>query len=196
MLETMRTGGVFWEEDLGKWVQLIDSLPVSAYPRLATELGQGRYRYRAQWALRLLFIKWATVAPREALAFAATQPLHVRRNAIQVVLAKWAASSPAAAFAWVEKAEDTGIPRQQLESSIVSGVATTDPRKAMELALTLEGGQARDHLFGTIFAQWGLSDPAEAVRQAGDFGLSDGSDGMDSPGPGRRVRVGRGAVRR
>ena len=74
---------------------------------------------------------------------------------------EWARQDPQAALDWAR----TLVTQQQAGaySGVLGTIGATDPRKAAALALTLEPGNARDHILGEIAESWARHSPEEAL---------------------------------
>ena len=74
---------------------------------------------------------------------------------------EWARQDPKAALAWSRTLAD----QQQAGaySGVLGTIAATDPQKAASLALTLEPGDARDHILSEIAESWARHSPKEAL---------------------------------
>jgi RNA polymerase sigma factor (sigma-70 family) len=77
---------------------------------------------------------------------------------------EWARQDPRAALDWARTLAD----QQQAGaySGVLGTIAATDPREAATLALTLEPGQARNHILGEIAQSWARHSPDKALEWA------------------------------
>ena len=75
---------------------------------------------------------------------------------------EWARQDPQAALEWARTLAD----QQQAGaySGVLGTIAATDPRNAAAMAITLEPGDARDHILGEIAKSWALHSPEEALE--------------------------------
>ncbi len=74
---------------------------------------------------------------------------------------EWARQDPQIALDWAHTLAD----QQQAGaySGVLGTIAATDPQKAANLALTLEPGEARDHILGEIAQSWARHSPEDAL---------------------------------
>ncbi len=111
---------------------------------------------------------WASVDPENAAKYFGENPREFAmmgggmggrgQSGASIIAAEWARQDPTAALAWSSSlTQDKG----QAMTAVVTEVAKTDPRKAADLAATMDPDD-RAGAYGPIASEWGASNFAEA----------------------------------
>lgn len=117
-----------------------------------------------QLALDTLAAKDPAAAWSAALAL---QGPHQQRTALLTVASLAASKDPKQVLRWAAELRDSAL-RAQIQSAAVSSAAMTNPRLALDLALSLPAarsgpGNPGGFLISSIFSQWARSDPEAAA---------------------------------
>lgn len=81
---------------------------------------------------------------------------------------EWARQDSKTALTWAKS-----LPDQQQAgaySGILGTISSTDPQRASSLALSLDSGEARDHILGEITISWARQSPEEALAWTSTLG--------------------------
>jgi hypothetical protein len=110
---------------------------------------------------------WASVDPENAAKYYSENPREFAmmggmggrggmggQGGASIIAAEWARQDPAAALAW---ASSLGTEKGEAMTSVVSEVAKADPRRAAELAASMDPAD-RAGAYSRIASQWGASD--------------------------------------
>ncbi len=173
--------------------RLLDGLDPKEIPKALEHLRARRANYRFIEIELNLLSDWAAVDPAAALAFAETLDGQQHFAAISSVFTAWFKKDRAAAQAWLDhlppgerrNAAEHGMlnalaaenPAQALEmlkhnpalgnrgawNTFFNNLAAHDPRKAIELALSLSPGKNQADAISALASSWGLSDPVAAL---------------------------------
>lgn len=114
----------------------------------------------------LLATRWAKTDPQGMIRYIGTLPRDQRSALSRTFYNVWAHDAPEAAFASASSIEDRRE-RSRAMQSVVDTIAETQPRRAVEMAQSMEAesGQNASWMLRNIFRTWANNDP-EAARHA------------------------------
>ncbi|HEY4416393.1 MAG TPA: hypothetical protein VGO57_11940, partial [Verrucomicrobiae bacterium] len=131
---------------------------------------------------QLLFQRWATNDPVQAITLRQQLPDHDQANTIlYTIMQVWVNEHPNAAWDWVKSQPGSGTKNQTL-TAFISELAKTDVSQALRLIATLPEGDWRKLVMTGLFKNWAVRDPQAAGQFASQhLDLSGGTDGTPLP---------------
>jgi hypothetical protein len=126
----------------------------------------------ASVALRFsLLRRWASLAPADAAAWAASLPPgQVRADAFEQVALAWCALDADAAWKWAESLP-VDPAREGAMQALAYELSRSDLPLALERAFSLADSPARSSLVEHVFGNWAAADPQSAMKRVS--GISD-----------------------